>query len=113
MTRFLPAPRVVWLGAKHRSGFINAFEDSDHDLFVELGRLGQVRRSTEMVDGEDVGPGLRRAGDELGPPGSKQRKNNEGLSRRQPRDIAGYRVGVVTHEEYRLFIPHMISVEMA
>jgi cytochrome P450 len=43
-----------------------AFEDSDHDLFVELGRLGQVCRSTEIVDGKDVGPGLRRAGDELG-----------------------------------------------
>jgi hypothetical protein len=32
------------------------------------------------------------------PPGSKQRKNNEGLSRRWSRGVARCRVGVVTHE---------------
>jgi hypothetical protein len=60
------AHSVVWLSSKHRSGLIDAFKDSDHDLLIELRRLRQVRRSTEVVDDEDFSPGLSRVGDELG-----------------------------------------------
>ncbi len=60
------ADGVVGLGAEDGADFEDAFEDADHDLFVELGALGQVGRAAEVVDGEDVGAALGGGGDELG-----------------------------------------------
>jgi hypothetical protein len=59
------ARRVVRLGAEDRSRLVDALEDADHRLLVELRALRQIRGSTEVVDGEDVGAALGRGGDDL------------------------------------------------
>jgi hypothetical protein len=60
--------------------------------------VATYRADGQPCDLYSVGP----AAQPYRPPGSKQRKNNEGLSHRQSRDVAGYRVGVMTHEGYCL-----------
>ena len=60
------ADGVVGFGAEDGADFEDAFEDADHDLFIELGALGQVGGAAEVVDGEDVGAALGGGGDELG-----------------------------------------------
>ena len=59
------AHRVVRLGAEDGTRLVHPLEDAHHHLLVELGRLGEVRRAAEVVDGEDLGAGLGGAGDEL------------------------------------------------
>ncbi len=49
---------VVRLGAEDRADLVDALEDAHHLLLVELRALRQEGRATEVVDLEDVGPGL-------------------------------------------------------
>jgi hypothetical protein len=90
---------------------------SASSVFLAVTVLSLVIASTRTAGRPDEDDGnsgfLKYPHDPVRPPGSKQRKNNEGLSRRQSRDVAGRRVGVVTHEGYCPVIPHMISVAMA
>ena len=46
------------LGAEDRADLVDPLEDPDQLLLVELRALGEVRRSAEVVDGEDVGAAL-------------------------------------------------------
>ena len=57
---------VVRLGPEHRADLVDPLEDADHLLLVELRALREVRRPAEVVDLEDVGPGLGRRLHELG-----------------------------------------------
>ena len=56
---------VVRLGAEDRPDLVDALEDADQLLLVELRALGEVRRAPEVVDLEDVGAGLGRRRHEL------------------------------------------------
>ena len=56
---------VVRLGPEHRPDLVDALEDADHHLLVELRALGQVRRAAEVVEREDVGAALGRRADDL------------------------------------------------
>src|SRR5207249_5290271 len=51
--------------AEDRPDLVDALEDSDHHLLVELRALREERRPTEVVDREDVGATLRRRCDDL------------------------------------------------
>ena len=53
------------LGSKHRSHLVHPLEDPDEHLLVELRRLRQIGLAPEVVDAEDVRPGLGRRLDEL------------------------------------------------
>src|SRR4051812_27989448 len=58
--------RIVWLGAKDRPDLEDTFEDADHDLFIELWALRQIRWSSEVIDAKDIRTALGRRRDNLG-----------------------------------------------
>ena len=60
------ADRVVRLSTEDRGHLVDALEDADHDLLVELRALRQVGALAEVVDGKDVGPALGGGGNKLG-----------------------------------------------
>ena len=49
---------VVRFGPEHRAGLVDALEDADHRLLVELRGLGQVGGPPEVVHAEHGGAGL-------------------------------------------------------
>ena len=53
------------LGPEHRPHLVDTFEDADHQLLVELRRLGQVRGPAEPVQREHVRPALGAGADHL------------------------------------------------
>ena len=60
--------RTVSCGSARKTGadLVDALEDPDQHLLVELRALGEVRRPAEVVDLEDVGAALGRRLHELG-----------------------------------------------
>ena len=60
------ADGVVRLGPEHRPDLVDALEDADQHLLVELRALREVRRPAEVVDLEDVRAALGRGLDQLG-----------------------------------------------
>ena len=59
------ADGVVRLGAEDRADLVDALEDADHDLLVELRALRQIGLPLEVLHGEDVRAALGRRGDQL------------------------------------------------
>src|SRR5215471_15381327 len=59
------ASGVMWFSTEDGTYLEDAFEDSHHNLFVELGTLRQVSISPKVVKFEDIGPALSRRGDNL------------------------------------------------
>jgi len=80
--------RVVRLCPKDRPGLEDTLVHTDHDLLVELWALREVRRATEVVDGEDVGAALGGGRDEL-----RRRDLGEAETLERPAETAKSRCG--------------------
>src|SRR5450756_1970950 len=57
---------LMRLGPEDRSHLVDAFEDTDHHLLVELGALCQIGLLSKVFDRENVGTGLRSRAYDLG-----------------------------------------------
>src|SRR5258707_2762111 len=57
---------IVRFGAKDWADLVDALEHADHDLFIELRALCEIRWSAEVIEFEDIGTALCGRRDDLG-----------------------------------------------